>query len=178
MQKAEKTIIEIGDKVLTLQIRDFGSSEIDIEDLLQIDMNAILEDIITFPVIFNRIANIKAEVDDLLRQVVFDMHVFEGQLFEKHRGLIIKEGGKVTDKSIEAAVKRDPEYKIKKYQVFRVQKQADILDGLYWSAKSKDKKLDSISTKVKPEEFEKEILDKTINSVVIRVHKNNFPSHR
>ena len=58
-QEVEKTIIKLGKKTLTLEIRDFGSSEIDIEDLLQVDMNNILADIITFPVIFNRLSNIK-----------------------------------------------------------------------------------------------------------------------
>jgi flavin-binding protein dodecin len=173
----EKTIIPLKNgKTLTLQIRDFGSSDIDIEDLLQIDMNNIMLDIITFPVIFNRIANIKAEIDDLLRSIQYDMSAFEAQLYEQHKKALIGASEKATENAIDMAIKRDPKYKIKKYEVFEVQRNADIIDGLYWAAKSKDQKLNAISAKIKPEEFEKEILEGEINSVVIRSMKSTFKS--
>lgn len=178
MQQSEKTVIELGKKVLTLEIKDFGSSEIAIEDLLQIDMNNPISDIVTFPVIFNRIANIKAEIDDLLRKVQLDFTIFEAQLYEKHKKALIGLGEKATENAIDMAVTRDPQFKIKKENVFRVQKQADIVDGLYWSAKSKDQKLNAISAKLKPEEFEGEILEGMINSVMIRSSKNLFQSKR
>lgn len=174
MQKSEKTIIQLKNKVLTLEIKDFGSSEIPVEDLLQIDMNNIILEIITFPVLFNRIANIKAEIDAYLREVQFDMNAFEAQLYEKHKKRLLSEGEKATETSIDMAIKRDHEYKIKKYNVFEVQKQADIVDGLYWAVKSKDQKLNAISAKIKPEEFETDILEGMINSVMIRTQKNMF----
>jgi hypothetical protein len=74
------------------------------------------------------------------------------------------------------AIRRDPGYKAKKMEEFKVKRMADTIDGLYWSAKSKDKKLDNISTKIKPEEFEKEILEGEINSVIIKSMKNRFTS--
>lgn len=178
MQQSEKTVIELGKKILTLEIKDFGSSDIDIEQLLQIDINNPIADIVTFPVIFNRIANFKAEVDDLLRRVQFDFTIFEAQLYEKHKKLLIGLGEKATENAIDMAITRDPQYKIKKENVFKVQKEADIIDGLYWSAKSKDQKLNAISAKLKPEEFEKEILEGMINSVMIKSSKNLFPSKR
>ena len=177
-QEVEKTLIHLKTKTLVLEIRDFGSSDIDVEDLLQIDMNNIMEDIVTFPVIFNRISNIKAEIDSLLREVQFDFAAFEAQLYEQHKKRLIGEGEKATETSIDMAIKRDPAFKVKKFEVFEVQKQADIIDGLYWSAKSKDKKLEVISAKVKPEQFEKEILDGVINSVMIRSHKSQFIEKR
>lgn len=177
-QNSEQTVIELGKKVLILEIKDFGSSEINIEDLLQIQLNDVVMDIITFPVIFNRIANIKAEADDLLRQVTLDQKIFEAQLYEKHKKVIVALNGKATEAAIEAAVVIDPQYKIKKLHVFKVQKQADILDALYWSAKSKDQKLNAVSAKLKPEEFEKEILEGTINSVMIKVKNNLFENKR
>ena len=178
IQEKEKTFIHLKTKTLVLEIQDFGSSEINIEDLLQIDMNNIMEDIITFPVIFNRISNIKAEIDSLLREVQFDFSAFEAQKYEEHKKKLIGAGEKATETAIDMAIKRDPEYKIKKFEVFQVQKQADIIDGLYWSAKSKDKKLEVISAKVKPEEFEKEVLEGVINSVMIRSHKSQFIERR
>jgi hypothetical protein len=39
---------------------------------------------------------------------------------------------------------------------------------LYWSAKSKDSKLDKLSDKLRPEEFERELVEDTINGIVIK----------
>lgn len=169
----EVTAIHLKGKTLLLQIRDFGSSDINIEDLLQIDTFNLLADIVTWPVIFNRISNIKAEIDNYLREVKFDLSAFEAQLYEEHKRKLAADG-KVTEKAIEMSIKRDPNYKLKQFSVFEVQKQADIIDGLYWSAKSKDKKLEVISAKVKPDEFEKDILDGVINSVMIKSRKSQF----
>ncbi len=177
-QNSEQIVIELGKKVLILEIKDFGSSEINVEDLLQIQMNDILEDIITFPVIFNRIGMYHAQTADLLREVQLDQKIFEAQLFEEHKQKLIALNGKATEAAIDAAVSTDPRYKVKKLNVFKVQKQADILDALYWSAKSKDQKLNAISAKLKPEEFEKEILEGTINSVLIKVKNNLFENKR
>jgi len=174
MQKSEKTIIQLGNKVLTLEIKDFGSSDINVEDLLQVDTFNLIADLVTFPVIFNRIANIKAEMDNLLRETKFDVQAFEAQLYEKHKKRLVSDGEKATETAIDMAIKRDPDYKVKKFQEFQIQKQAEILDGLYWAAKSKDKKLDSMSAKIKPEDFALEILEGTINSVVIKSQKNIF----
>lgn len=180
MIRTEKnqTIIELGRKTLVLEVQEF-SEAVNVEDLLQIDMNNIMADIITFPVIHNRLAVIKAEMENILSEAKFDLKTFEAQLWEEKKKSIMKEGiEKPTEKNIEIAVQRDPKYKAKMFEYFKIQKQAAILDGLYWSSKSKDDKLNAISAKLKPEEFEKEILEDTINSVRIRSMKNNFPQRR
>jgi hypothetical protein len=176
--ESEKTIINLRTKTLVLEIKDFGGSNIEIEDLLQIDYANILGDIITFPVIFNRIANLKAEMDNILREEAFDQKVFEAQLYEELKKKLLGLGEKATETAIDMAVKRDPRWKVKSFEFFKVQKQADILDGLYWAAKSKSKMLEAVSMKIRPEDFEKEILADTINSVKIVAHKNHFEQRR
>lgn len=177
-EEKEKIVIQLKNKNLVLQVLNFGDLGIDAEELLQVDINEPVMDLITFPVIFNRIGNIKAEIDNLLREVQFDMAAFEAELYEKHRNRLLKDGEKATENAIDMAIKRDPQYKIKKMHVFEVQKQAQIVDSLYWAAKSKDSKLDAISAKLKPEEFETDIVEGVINSVMIRSHKTNFPNRK
>lgn len=173
----EKVVIQFKTKVVTLEIKDF-QGVVNTEELLQVDYNNILGDIITFPVIFNRVAHLKAEVDSLLREVQLDFKIFEAQKYEEHKKSILGSGEKATEATIDAAITRDPQYKIKKMELFKVQKQVDIIDGLYWSAKSKGKMLEAISMKIKPEEFEGEILEGTINDVMLKVHKPLFESKR
>lgn len=170
----EKTKIHLKNKTLVFEIKDFGSSDIDVEDLLQVDTFNLLVDMVTWPVYFNRISNIKAEIENLLREVQFDFQVFEAQKYEEYKKKLIGDGEKATETAIDMAIKRDPGYKVKKFEVFEVQRQVDIVDGLYWAAKDKSKKLDIVSTKVKPEEFEKDILEGEINGVIIRSFRNDF----
>lgn len=169
----ESTIIHLKNKTLKLDIKDFGDSAIDTEELLQVDMNNIIADIVTFPVLFNRISNIKADVDELLRHEQLDFIILEAQLYEEHKKIILAAGDKATENSVDMAVKRDPRFIAKKRKIITVQKEADVIDGLYWSAKSKDQKLNTISAKVQPDDFEKEVLEGTINSVMIRSYKHN-----
>lgn len=174
----EKTVISIGGKTYILSVRDFSNNEIDIEDLLQIDISNIAGDVITFPVLFNRIARIKAEMDNFLALSKSDFNSFEAEKWEFHKKKLLGEGEKATEKNVEMAILRDPEFKIKKHELLKIQKEADIIDGFYWSAKSKDGKLDKISHNLTPTDFEKNLLEDTINSVKIRVQKNMFKDKR
>ena len=54
-------------------------------------------------------------------------------------------------------------------EVIRLQKQRDIINSLYWAVKSKDDKLNRLTDKIRPEEFEKEIVESEINGIIIRI---------
>jgi hypothetical protein len=179
----EQVVLNLKTKTVVLLVKDFGDSPVDTEELLQVDMNNILADIVTFPVLFNRISVIKAEVEDLLRERQLDFDIFVAQVRDEYRKSLVHDiddgkgkGGLKkkypTVDEVDDALTRDPRYKVKRTALNAVKKEVDIVDALYWSAKSKDKKLEAISAKIKPEEFESEILEGMINSVLIKVHKN------
>lgn len=174
----DRVVVELGQNVYTFKVQDFSSLEVDIDELLFVHINNLVADMITFPVVLNRLAMIKAKADDLLRGVEFDNKVFYAQLYEDHKKKLIANGEKATETGIEMAIKRDPKYIVKMKDLFKVQKNADIVTELYWSAKSKDKKLESLSAKIKPDDFEREILVDSINGVLIRASKNVAPVTR
>jgi hypothetical protein len=66
----------------------------------------------------------------------------------------------------------DNRYIVKKKNYLKVVKQQDYVDSLYWSAKSKDGKLDKLTDRLRPEEFNTEILTERINGVLIKKSKN------
>jgi len=139
-------------------------------------------DIITFPVVFNRIANIKADIDSLLREVEFDFEVYEGQLTEEYRKSLCREetnsrSTKIiwpTGDQIKNTIRQLQAYKVKVYKVIEVKKQTKIIDGLYRSAQMKGKMLETISNKIHPKEFEHKLIEGRINDVMITAHKNWF----
>ena len=180
-EEPEKIILEIGNKIYSIDPVEF-SGDINVEELLQVDYNNIMGDIITFPVVFNRIANIKAEIDSLLREVEFDFDVYESQLTEEYRISLCREeinsrSTKMiwpTGDQIKNTIRQLKIYKVKMYEVIKVKKQTKIIDGLYWSAKMKGKMLETISNKIQPEEFEHKLIEGRINDVMIKTHKNWF----
>jgi len=174
LKDSSVTVIEMGDKILRFAIKDFGESIIEIEDLLQIHTHNIVADMVTWPVILNRIANIKAIIDQHVDQLNLEFSIFESVQYEQVKKQMLEADSKPTETSIKMSITRLPEYKDKKLQIIDAQKQADIVGGLYLAAKSKDKKLEVISGKIKPDDFANEILEEKINGVIITKHKNNF----
>lgn len=184
--------VTIGNKTIIFKTKEFDD-EIDVDSLLQVDYYNIIGDLITFPVVFNRISILKAEADDLVDQVKLELDVMVAKKYNHYRLSLVHEEEiitstgkktnvmkkiKPTEGTIESYINKDVEVVDKKQLLLECKKQAKIIDGLYWAAKSKDKKLEVISAKIKPEDFENEILEGEINTVIIKASKALIPDHR
>lgn len=163
----EQLLVELKDKNYLLTVKPFAE-EIDVDGLVQIDYSNIFGEILTFPVLFNRIGLLKAEVNNLVALEKFDCDVLFAQLSEEHSKRIVASGEKATEKKVNDAVLLDVRYITKKKQHLKYVKQAEQIDSLYWSAKSKDGKLDKLTDKLRPEEFSLELLQDVVNGVMIK----------
>jgi hypothetical protein len=169
----EKLTIQIGGYTYVLSISPFESN-IDIDSLINTDYANILGEILTFPVLLNKLGLMKADCDNILAEEKFDMEVFEAQKWEEHRKRIAGGGEKATEKIVENAVLMDQEFILKKKKFFKMQKQADYFNSIYWAAKDKSDKLNRLTDKLRPSEFEMELLGDSINGVMIKKVKNRF----
>lgn len=169
-EEEERIVIELGSKMVTLKLLPFDT-EIDVESIIQIDYSNILGEILTFGVLFNRIANLKAEIDSIIKNSRFDLEVFMAKLKEEKRSKILSEGLKATVDAIESQVIQDEEYIGKKRSLIGLEKDGQYLDNLYWNCQSKSQLLQRLSDKVRPEEFSGEILSETLNGVMIKTSK-------
>lgn len=167
---AEKIVIPLKDKMAVLTVQNFDG-EIDIADLLKIDYSNLLGEILTWPVAFNKIANLRAEAAHHLAITKFQTESLEASLYEKHKNALMAAGSKGSIKDVEMKVLRDKIFILKHQTLNEAQKNFDYCDALYWSAQSKDKKLDKLTDRMRPEEFETELLEGTINSVQIKFKK-------
>lgn len=164
----EKIIIELSTKIVVLKIQQFNT-DVDTDELLRIDYANILGEVLTFPLIFNRIGNLRAEAAEILAISKVDFDIFEAQLVaEYQKKLQAKTEKRITNKDIDSSIYTDARWGIKKKELILKEKNYNIIDALYWGAKSKDTKLDKISEKIKPEEFEKELIEGVINGVMIK----------
>lgn len=170
----EKIVIELQKRTVVLSVQPFDG-DIDTESLLKIDYSNILGEILTFPVVFNRIANMKAEVANILAEAKLSFEVFEAQKYEFYQKKLFAEGEKKPSiKDVDSAMLRDAAYVATKTKLFRRQRDFDYLESLYWSAQSKDTKLNRLSEKIRPEDFEKDLLEGSINNVMIKMARKSI----
>ena len=180
----EKTIkIQLENTTVILKVDD-GNGEFDTEDILRIDYGNIVGELLTFPVIVNRVGILKAQVDNSVRKKKLSFDIFKADLTEHYRKSMSKmevdaKGVKkwkapVID-AVENAVKTDPKYKTEMESLFTVEKSAAYIDSLYWSTKSKDDKLKALSHHV-PHDLE-EIVEGAVNGIKIKGLKKPFSSN-
>ena len=169
--------IPLNDKIVILTLQEFDT-DINTEEILQIDYSNILGEVLTFPVILNRIGILRAELENRLSDLEFDLKVYGaklGEMFRKNKSKTETDSGgnkKIkapTVQEIENSVLLDEGYQLRQKTYYRAKKEYQIFDSLYWAAKDKSSKLDKCSMGLKPEDFEHEILEGTINNVMIKV---------
>jgi hypothetical protein len=168
----EKIVINLGKNKMAVLVVQAFDGDVDIERILKIDYANLLGEILTFPVVFNRIANMKAEMGNIVAEAKLDLDIYEAQLYEEHRGKLTASSDKTKGpsiKDVESSVMRDSKLTIRKKDFYALQRNFEYLDSLYWSAKSKDQKLNVLSEKITPEEFEKDLVEGSINGVMIKM---------
>lgn len=170
MLDQEKIVIELKNKMVVLNVLPFDT-DIQVDDLLKIDYSNLIGEILTFPVLLNRIMNLKAEMSNIVKDSKIDLDVFEANLSEQKRKLLTSGGQKVTVGEVANAVTMDATFISKQKMHYERERNLDYLDALYWSAQSKSKLLEKISDKIRPSEFEGELLTDTINGVAIKMAK-------
>ena len=67
-----------------------------------------------------------------------------------------------------------PKYKVKQLNLIKIQKNRDMINSWYWAIKSKDEKLNKISEKLRPEDFESDLLEEKINGVLMKSFKKTI----
>jgi len=179
MENQEKIVVNFGEKIVTLTLTAFDT-DVDVDDMLKIDYSNVIGEVLTFPVLVNRIGILRAELENKVNEEKFDLEVYGAQLsemFRKNKSTTQTDSGgnkrvkTPTIQELENSVLLDSGYQLRKKRLFRIMKEYQFVDSLYWSAKDKSKKLDYCSASIKPEDFENEIVSGSINGVMIKVHE-------
>lgn len=173
----ERTTIQLKNKVIVLILEPFDT-DVDMDDFTKIHYHNIMGEILTCSVALNRIGNLLAEFEALLSESQLDFDIFYAHQEEKFRKDLVRKvvgmrGGEKlenpTNTEIEYAIQRTPEFKAKKMHMISLVKNRDIIKSFYWAVHSKNTKLEKISEKLRPDEFEKDLIEEKINGVYLRV---------
>lgn len=181
--------LQLRNKSVLLRLIPFDT-DIDIDDLLQIHYHNLYGELLTCQVLMNRVGNIKAEMEEIIALSKLEVEVYYATMCEQFRKSLTRIDKSVTKKGdvekttykaptkdeVENSVLIDKGYQIKKQNHFRRQKDLSYIESLYWSVKEKCDNIKRLSEKVKPEEFEKLILEESINGVQIKLKKALIPN--
>jgi hypothetical protein len=165
-----RTILHLGDRPITLEFRSF-EDEVDVDDLLKIHYDNIFSDAITIPALQNQIGLLRAEVEQNYNKTKFECEIYEAERRKEIRSEYSKNELKLTEKQLDEEIILDKPFQIKKKSVFNAKKNFDFVDSLFWACSSKSKKLDNLVKGVTPEELANEIIECTINNIIIRKPK-------
>ena len=168
---ADKKIVTVGGKTYTLLIKAFDD-EVEIDDLLQIDYNNLIGEMVTFPVIVNRIGIMLAEAESKVSECKLNLEVFEAKTKEKIRNEAIADGGKApTVEALNNAVIQNNAYQAMRRSLINAQKMRDYLNSVFWAAKDKSSKLDRLSLTIQGKDIPEEVIEGRVNSVILRRSK-------
>ena len=170
----EKTRIELGNKVVTLIFENLDL-EIEVENYTQIDQGNLVGEILTFPAFFSQLAHLRAEAMATYDDKKVEVKIYEAKQREYYRKKLFKEKEKrPSNQEVDDAVMIDPGYEQKHKQLINRQRDFEYLDAMYWSAKSKDGKLNKLADSLSEKSLE-EIVDGVCNGIVIRTKSLAMP---
>jgi hypothetical protein len=161
----ETLVIEFDGKMYTLLINDF-EDQIDIQSYLKIDYANIIGEVLTFPVIINQISNLKADIEEVVSTKKLALDIKKANLEKDYKTQ--RSGTKTTNADVESHIILDEGFQTLSKQLIKYQKHLRYLEGFYWSAQSKMSSLMKMTDKMLPTEFTQEILEKSVNNVLIK----------
>lgn len=173
----EQFSIELKNKIVILSITPFDT-DIDVDLVTSIHYHNIMGEILTCSALLNRVGNLLAEIDELVSDSKLDFDLFKAQMEEEKRKELTFDStdskgnikvNKPTVSEIDSAIIRSPKYKVKKKNMFRLQKERDYINSLYWAVKDKAEKVQKLTEKIRPEDFEKEIVEESVNGIMIKL---------
>ena len=167
---ARKTI-KLGEQFYTLSYQEF-EDEVDIDELLKIDYSNLIGEMVTFPIIVNRIGLLLADAESKLSETKLNRDVMEAKVKERIRKELFEQNGKQpTIDKVNDVLAQDAGYQAVYRKYIDAQKTRDYISSLFWAAKDKSSKLDKLSLTIQSGDVDDKLLEQTVNRVTIKKSK-------
>jgi phosphoenolpyruvate-protein kinase (PTS system EI component) len=176
MSKRELTFT-IGDKVLVFKVQEF--EDLDLDKLLRIDYDNLVAELVTFPVVVNRLGLLAVDMDNELQEAKLDLSIFEAKRKKELREELetSDEKGKMkkpTIDEVDSALLSDPKWKVKKKVFLKIQKEKEYMYTIYQSAKDKSNKLDKLSMTLRTGDIDDKIIQQQLNNVYFKIKEGRI----
>lgn len=164
----EKKVVNIAGKQYILRIGEFDE-DFDVEEFLKIDYSNLVGELVTFPIIENRIGIMLADAESKVTEVKLNRDILEAKLKEKYMIALtdVNNGKRPTIDAINAAVLQDKGYQAIIRSKIAAEKARDYANSLLWACKSKSQKIEKLSLTIQNQEVSAEQLEGKVNGIVI-----------
>lgn len=165
---AKRKII-IGDKAYVLDFVEFDE-EIDVDDVLSIDFSNLIGEMITTPILVNRVSMLLADMERDVAEAKINLEICEAKLKDKLRVQLAEQnGGKSpTVDALNNAVLLDKTYQRRKSAYLDAVRDRDYMNGLFWSLKDKSDKLNKLSLTIQDQEIPTSVIEGRVNGVLLK----------
>lgn len=172
-----KLVFNIGEKLVKFTIEEFQDN-VDIDRLLKTDYGNLVAELITFPVILNKLGILEADINNEVRLAKLNLEVRKAKLSKAVRISLSDsdEKGKVrkpTVAELDDALSTNRVYIKYQQDYFEAQKQQDYISSIYKAAKSKSDKLDKLSLTLRAGDIDEELVQKQFNNLYYKIKDNN-----
>ncbi len=167
----ETKVLNIGGVNYKLSIETFDEDEVtDIDSLLKIDYSNLIGEMVTFPVIVNKLGIMLADAESAVSEAKLNKEIYEAKLKEKLRIELAdaNKGKAPTVEQLNNATVSDKAYQALCKKHIASQKARDYMLTIYLSAKDKSEKLNKLSLSVQPGDVTDSMLEGRINGIVIK----------
>jgi len=169
--------VEVGSNEFVILETEGLSGRIDVDDLLTIHDDNIVGELMTISVLLNKVGLLKSEAEQIAKRSKFQKEIYVSNFKKRLRSeasananhfKIDGERIKLSEKSLEEMLLLDKDYQKKMNMQIDSEKVLADLDVFYWSLSEKSKKVDTLSKKIVPEEFEASLVRGVVNTVNIK----------
>lgn len=174
---SRELVFSIGDNIIKFQVENF--KDIDLDKILKIDYNNLMAELLTFPVVVNKFGLLAADMDNEFQQAKLDLSIYEAKTKNRLRDEleISDEKGKVkraTVDEVDSALTCDKIWKVKRTKMHRIQKEKEYMYSIYLSAQDKSRKLDKLSTSLRPGDLDDTIIQKQLNNIYFKMKEGRI----
>lgn len=171
-----KSVITLEGKNVILIFKDFDQS-LDVDDLTKIDYSNLYGETITISVLLSKIGKMKGEVEYQSEMSKLEIDIAENEAKSKLRKEASEQGGKftvrgveykLTEKALDDAANNDKEVLNAKRKHIEDKRTLNDVNSFLEGLRSKSRKLEVLMPKVTPEEFYDELVEGTVNGILIK----------
>lgn len=175
-----RTVIHIDNQPLELIMADFDS-EINVDEITSIDYSNLFGEAVTISTLLNRIGILKARAEAIYAEKKLEFDIYEATQRKRLRREAAMNSNyfkvddqqiKLTENSLEEAIIIDEGWQVNKKNVIKAQETLNKVDSIYWAISSKSKKLEVMLKPITPEEFYNELMEGTVNGILIKKRKS------
>ena len=164
----QKLVFSVGDKLIKFNIQEFEKT-VDIDRLLKIDYGNLIAELVTFPVILNKIGILNADVENNLRLAKMNFKIREAKIQKQVRSDFLAKGKKPTVAEVEETLLANKVWQKYQMEYFEAEKQKDYIMSIYIASKDKSEKLNKLSLTLRVGDIDEQLIQKQLNNVYYKI---------